>query len=306
VAPAFEAVGSVAYNERDVAVVQARSNGFLERLHVRALLDPVRAGQPLADLYMPEWVAAQEEFLAVRRIGKDAPAGLADAARQRMRLAGMADEQAALVERDGKAHPRLTVTAPISGVIAELGAREGMTVMSGAPLFRINGLATVWINAEVPEAMAHAVRPGTAAEARAAAFPDEVFKGRVTAILPEVNAATRTLKARVEVANPGARLVPGMFARVAFAPAARAAALVVPSEAVIRTGARDLVMVARPEGRFAPVEVKLGPESGGRTEILEGLQAGDRVVVSGQFLVDSEASLKGVAARVQPREGAAK
>jgi Cu(I)/Ag(I) efflux system membrane fusion protein len=126
----------------------------------------------------------------------------------------------------------------------------------------------------------------------------------VTAILPEVNAATRTLKARVEIANPGARLVPGMFARVAFAPAARAPALVVPSEAIIRTGTRDLVMVARPEGKFVPVEVKLGTENGGSTEVREGLQAGDRVVVSGQFLVDSEASLKGVEARMRPREAA--
>jgi Cu(I)/Ag(I) efflux system membrane fusion protein len=305
VASAFETVGSIAYNDRDVAVVQARSNGYLERLHVRALLDPVRAGQPLADLYVPDWVAAQEEFLAVRRM-KDAPAGLADAARQRMRLAGMSDEQVALVERDGKAHPRLTITAPISGVVAELAAREGMTVMSGAPLFRINGLATVWVNAEVPEAMAHVVRPGAQAEASTAAYPGEVFKGRVTAILPEVNAATRTLKARVEIANPGAKLVPGMFARVAFTPAARTPALLVPSEAVIRTGTRDIVMVLRPEGKFVPVTVTIGAEAGGRTEIREGLQAGDRVVVSGQFLVDSEASLKGVEARTQPQAGAAK
>ncbi len=300
VAPRLEAVGSVAYNDRDVAVVQARSAGFLERLYVRAPLDPVRQGQALADLYVPDWIAAQEEYLAVRRMGADAPAGLLDAARQRMRLAGMTQPQIALVESDGKTHPRLTVTAPIGGVITELNARDGMTVMNGAQLFRINGLGTVWINAEVPESMAQLVSPGMQAEVRSSAFPDKVLQGKVTAILPEVNPATRTLKARIEVANPGGRLVPGMFARVAFASREKRDVLVVPSEAVIRTGTRDLVMVARPEGKFAPVEVEVGAEAGGQSEIRKGLHAGDKVVVSGQFLIDSEASLKGVERRVPP------
>jgi Cu(I)/Ag(I) efflux system membrane fusion protein len=292
----LEAVGSVAYNERDVAVVQARSNGFLERLYVRAPLDPVRQGQPLADLYVPDWVAAQEEYLAVRRMSA-APAGMLDAARQRMRLAGMSEQQIGLVERDGKSHSRLTVTAPIGGVVAELNAREGMTVMNGAPLFRINGLGTVWINAEVPESMAHLVRPGTRAEARTPAFPERAFTGKVTAILPEVNPTTRTLKARVELANPEERLVPGMFARIVFPTTERKDVLVIPSDAVIRTGKRDIVMVAKADGKFAPVEVEIGAESGGKTEIRKGLKPGDRVVVSGQFLIDSEASLKGIEAR---------
>jgi Cu(I)/Ag(I) efflux system membrane fusion protein len=300
VAPRLEAVGNVAYNERDVALVQARSNGYVERLFVRAPLDAVRQGQPLAELYVPDWVAAQEEYLAVQRMGSNAPAGLLDASRQRMRLAGMSDEHIRLVESDGKPHPRLTVVAPIGGVVSELNAREGMTVMNGAPLFRINGLGTVWINAEIPEGMAQGVRPGTQAETRASAFPEQVFHGTVTAILPEVSAATRTLKARVEVANPRAMLVPGMFARVTFAPSEKSEVLVVPSEAVIRTGTRDLVMMARPDGKFAPVEVEIGSEAGGRTEIRKGLQAGDKVIVSGQFLVDSEASLRGIEAKSVP------
>jgi Cu(I)/Ag(I) efflux system membrane fusion protein len=295
--PAVEAVGSVAYNERDMAVVQARANGYVEKLHVRAMLDRVTAGQPLADVYVPDWVAAQEDFLAVRRLGAQAPAGLLDAARQRMRLAGMSDAQVALVERDGRAHPRLSLVAPIAGVVSELTAREGMTVMNGAPLFRINGLATVWVNAEVPENAAASVRPGAPAQVRTAAYPDEVFTGKVSAILPEVDPATRTLKARVEVANAGGKLVPGMFARVAFATPDQREALTVPSEAVIRTGKRNIVMVAGGEGRFKPVEVELGMESGGRSEIRKGLAEGDRVVASGQFLVDSEASLKGVELR---------
>ena len=300
-APGVEAVGSVAYNERDLAVVQARANGYLEKLYVRATLDRVAQGQPLADLYVPDWVAAQEEFLAVRKLGGEAPAGLLEAAKQRMRLAGMSDAQVALVERDGRAHPRLTLVAPVDGVVSELAAREGMTVMNGAPLFRINGLGSVWINAEVPESVAASVRPGTPAQARATPYPDQVFTGKVTAILPEVDAATRTLKARIEVANPGRKLVPGMFARVSFSAPEQREVLAVPSEAVIRTGKRDLVMVAGDNGRFRPVEVEAGTDANGRTEIRKGLATGDRVVVSGQFLVDSEANLKGVEARAVPQ-----
>jgi Cu(I)/Ag(I) efflux system membrane fusion protein len=298
----MEAVGSVAYNERDVAVVQARSNGFLERLYVRAPLDPVRKGQPLAELYVPDWVAAQEEYLSAKRIDARSDAtslgGLADSAKQRMRLAGMSEEQIRAVETGGKVQPRLTITAPIGGVIGELTAREGMTVMAGAPLFRLNGLSTVWVNAEVPEALAAQVRPGNPVEARTPAVSGAVFKGKVSAILPEVNPATRTIKARIELANPGGQLVPGMFATVSFAPAARNDVLLVPSEAVIQTGKRSVVVVAQGDGKFAPVDVEVGLDSNGQTEIRKGLQAGQTVVVSGQFLVDSEANLKASTTRM--------
>jgi Cu(I)/Ag(I) efflux system membrane fusion protein len=301
-APKVEAVGSVAYNERDLAVVQARANGFVEKLYVRAPLDPVRKGQPLAELYVPEWVAAQEEWLSAKRISSQTPVeglgSLVEGAKQRMRLAGMTDEQIGAVERTGKVSPRLTIAAPIGGVVAELAAREGMTVMAGAPLFRINGLASVWVNAEVPESLAAQVRPGAPVQVRTAAFPDATFNGRVSAILPEVNAATRTLKARIEVANPGTRLVPGMFATVSLAPSATREALLVPSEAVIQTGTRTVVIVAQGEGKFAPVDVETGSEANGQTEIRKGLQAGQKVVLSGQFLIDSEASLKGTANRM--------
>jgi Cu(I)/Ag(I) efflux system membrane fusion protein len=297
-APAVEAVGNVAYNERDVAVVQARSNGFVEKLYVRAPLDPVRKGQPLAELYVPEWVAAQEEYLSVRRMAGTRLEALLDGARQRMRLVGMTDEQIRLVESAGKIHPRLTVFAPIGGVVAELGAREGMTVMAGAPLFRINGLGTVWVNAEIRESQASEVRPGNPVEARAAALPEVVFKGRVSAILPEVNQATRTFKARVELANPGGRLVPGMFATVNFAPAARKEALLVPTEAVIQTGRRSVVVVQQGDGKFVTVDVDVGIEANGQSEIRKGLEAGQKVVVSGQFLIDSEANLKAASTRM--------
>jgi Cu(I)/Ag(I) efflux system membrane fusion protein len=292
-----EAVGSVAYNERDVALVQARSSGFVERLYVRAPLDPVRKGQSLAELYVPEWVAAQEEYLSVRRM-PNAGGELLDAARQRMRLVGMTDDQIRLVESTGKTHSRLTISAPIGGVIAELGAREGMTVTTGASLFRINGLGTVWVNAEVPENFAAMVRPGSAVEVRTPALPGIVLKGKVSAILPEVNAATRTLKARVEVANPSGSLVPGMFATIRLSPAAGKDVLLVPSEAVIQTGTRSVVMVAQGEGKFLPVDVEIGTEANGQSEIRKGLQAGQKVVLSGQFLIDSEASLKGTSTRM--------
>ena len=306
--PILEAVGSVAYNERDVAVVQARANGFVEQLSVRAPLDPVRQGQALAELYVPEWVAAQEEYLAAKRIGASAAGsglpGLADAARQRMRLAGMSEAHIASVEATGKVQPRMILTSPASGVVTELSAREGMTVMAGAPLFRINGLSTVWVNAEVPEAQAVLVRPGSSVEARTAALPGKTFKGRVSALLPEVNPSTRTIKARIELANPGAQLVPGMFVSVNFAAAATKETLFVPSEAIIYTGKRSVVMLAQSDGRFTPVDVEVGIEDNGQSEIRKGLQLGQKVVVSGQFLLDSEASLKASTTRMAEMPGA--
>ncbi|HEU4852910.1 MAG TPA: efflux RND transporter periplasmic adaptor subunit [Telluria sp.] len=297
IAPAVMASGSVAYNERDVALVQARGNGFVERLFVRAPFDTVRKGQPLAELYVPEWVAAQEEYLTARQMhlpGSD----LAGAARQRMRLAGMTDDQVAAVVSTGKVHPRLTVRSPVDGVIGELSVRQGMTVTSGAPLFRINGLATVWINAEVPEALSAQLRPGSLVEVTTPALPGKVLTGKLSAILPEVSVDTRTLQVRIELANPGRQLVPGMFASVKFTPAAHGEVLTVPSEAVIQTGKRSIVMLAMGGGKFKPVDVTTGAEANGDTEIRSGLQAGQKVVVSGQFLVDSEASLRGTVNRL--------
>src|SRR4051812_11258180 len=299
-APTLEAVGTVGYNERDVALVQARANGFVERLYVRATLDPVRKGQPLAELYVPDWVAAQEEYLSAMRMAGTRLEGLIEGARQRMRLAGMSDEQIKTVESTGKVQARITLHAPIAGVVSDLAAREGMTVMSGAPLFRINGLGTVWVNAEVRESEAGAVRVGNTVEARTTALPGKVFKGKVNAILPEVTASTRTLKARVELANPGGELKPGMFAGVNFTPAARKDVLVVPSEAVIQTGKRSVVVVAKEDGKFESVDVETGIEAGGQTEIRNGLEAGQKVVVSGQFLIDSEASLRATETRMAP------
>ncbi|HUG25382.1 efflux RND transporter periplasmic adaptor subunit [Piscinibacter sp.] len=296
--PEVSAVGSIAFNERDQAIVQARATGYVERLRVRATLDRVAKGQPLVDLYVPEWIAAQEEFLSVRRMqGTDLDA-LVDGARQRMRQVGMSDAQIELVETSGTTQPRITLIAPIAGVVVELMVREGMTVMAGATLFRINGLSTVWANAEVPESQAALLRPGAKVQARSPAAPGEVFDGKVQALLPEVSASTRTLKARMELANPKWRLVPGMFVQMQFMDMREDTVLLVPTEAVIQTGRRTVVLLAEENGRFRPVDVEIGIESGGQTEIKRGLQAGQRVVVSSQFLIDSEASLRGVESRL--------
>jgi Cu(I)/Ag(I) efflux system membrane fusion protein len=296
--PQVSAVGNIAFNERDQAFVQARATGYIERLHVRATLDRVSKGQPLAELYVPDWIAAQEEFLSVRRMHGTDLAPLVDGARQRMRQVGMSNEQIRLVESSGKTQARITLTAPIGGVVVELMAREGMTVMPGATLFRINGLGSVWANAEVPESQAALIRPGTKVQASSAAAPGTALRGTVQAILPEVNAVTRTLKARVELANPGNLLVPGMFVNMQFMDMRAEKSLLIPTEAVIQTGKRVVVMLAEDKGKFRPVEVETGIESNGQTEIKRGLQMGQRVVVSSQFLVDSEASLKGVEARL--------
>jgi Cu(I)/Ag(I) efflux system membrane fusion protein len=295
---AIAAVGNVAYNERDVALVEARANGFIERLYVRAPLDRVRRGQPLAQLYAPDWVAAQEEYLSVKRMQSDGTGALLDGARQRMRLAGMTDDQVRRIEADGKVEPRLTLTAPIDGVVTQLAAREGMTVMTGALLFRINGLSTVWVNAEVPENLTMLAQSGNAAEVRTPALPGVVFKGAVSALLPDVNLATRTVKARIELANPQYQLTPGMFVTVQLKSSGRSDVLLIPSEAVIQTGTSSVVMVADGPDEFRPVSVEAGLDADGRTEIRSGLIAGEKVVVSGQFLVDSEANLRATGSRL--------
>ncbi len=297
-ADAVVATGIVQFNERDLAIVQPRAAGFVQRVYARAPGDAIRVGSPLVDLLVPEWGGAQAEFLAVRRMGDPA---LTAAARERLRLLGMTPGQIAAVERSGRVQSIVRVSAPVGGVIQKLDVRQGMTVSAGQSLAEINGLRTVWVMAAVPEAQAGRVRPGQAARVMIDGYPGETFAAKVQTVLPQVAGESRTLQARIELANRGGRLRPGMFAQVAFA-SAPTAALLAPTEALIRTGRRTIVMVARPKGRFEPVEVQVGRESGDQAEILAGLHEGDRVVASGQFLIDSEASLSGLNAR--PLSGA--
>ncbi|MFA6115207.1 MAG: efflux RND transporter periplasmic adaptor subunit [Sphingomonas sp.] len=292
-ASSLDVTGAIDFNQRDVAIIQARSGGFVSRVYARAPGDVVRAGAPIADLLLPDWGGAQTEYLSVRRLGKP---DLTAAARQRLRLLGMSDGLIAGVERTGRANGIVTITTPIAGVIQALDARQGVTLAMGQTLAQVNGLGSVWLNAAVPEARAGKVRIGQNATATLISFPDETFSGRVIAILPTAQADSRTLTVRIQLANRGGRLRPGMFAGVALGSDGKPA-LLVPSEAVIRTGTRTLVMLATNDGRFHPAEVRVGRDAGGKTEVLGGLAEGEKVVASGQFLLDSEASLTGIAVR---------
>lgn len=287
------ATGTIDFNQRDVAIVQARAGGFVQRVYALAPGDIIGAGAPLADLLVPEWGGAQAEFLAIRRTGN---AALIQAARQRLILLGMPSGTVASVERTGRPHNVMTISTPTGGVIKTLDVRAGMTMTAGQTLAEVNGLGTVWLNAAVPEAIAGPLKPGQTVQATLAAFPGETLSGRVSAILPTTQADSRTLTVRIELPNRGGRLRPGMFATVSFGGSAQPA-LLVPSEALIRTGKRTLVMLALDKGRYRPAEVQTGRESGDDTEILAGLSEGEKVIASGQFLIDSEASLSGVQAR---------
>jgi Cu(I)/Ag(I) efflux system membrane fusion protein len=290
VSTSIEAVGTVAENERAIHVVQSRVNGFVEKLHVRANLDAVTAGQPVATLFAPDWVAAQDEYLALRRLDTD-PA-LVDAARQRLALLSIPPEVVRAAEASGKAQSRFTIRAPASGIVSDLTVREGAMVAPGMTLLRIVDLARVWVYGEVPETAGADVATGTTVQVHPAAFPGRTFDGRVSAVLPQLSAATRTLRVRIELANPGRVLVPGMLVNVTLSPKAGDAVVLVPQESVIPTGRRTVVVVQDDAGRFRPVDVQTGRVVGNETEIRSGIDAGQKVVVSGQFLLDSEASLK--------------
>ncbi|WP_339499594.1 efflux RND transporter periplasmic adaptor subunit [Pseudomonas canadensis] len=293
-ASTLELSGILAFNERDVAVVQARAGGFVERVYDRAPGDVLKAGAPLADLLIPEWAAAQEEFLALRR---SADARLLAAARQRLRLSGMPAGLIAQMERSGRVQSVLTVASPIGGVVQTLDVREGMTMAVGQTLARINGLDRLWLQVAVPQSQGAALAVGQAVESRFVGLPGQVVKGAVSAILPAIAGDSRTVQVRVELPNADGTLRPGMTAQVRLAQSSALSVLQVPSEALIRTGKRTLVMLAEEGGHYRPVDVEVGAESQEMTVIRSGLQEGQQVVASGQFLLDSEASLRGI---IQP------
>jgi len=300
IADGVEVAGTVAFNDRDVAIVQARSGGIVERAYPHAVGDVVAAGAPLADIRVPEWAGAQYEYLALR-----GDAELAAAARARLLQLGMSEAQVRRLERSGEAQAVVTINAPRAGMIAELSVREGMTVAAGAPLAQIRGLASVWVEADVPEAQVAKLKVGSRAQVRLAAQPQEALEGRVIALVPELRADTRTVRVRVELPNKQGALRPGMVARIALSPVSSTPTLWVPSEAVIATGRRHVVIVAEDGGRFMPVEVSVGRERADRSEVLAGLAEGQQVVASGQFMIDSEASLRGVLARMGTASGSA-
>lgn len=285
--------GTIAYNVREMSVVQPRSGGFVQRTYGLAPDDTVRRGAPLVDLLIPEWGGAQREYLAVAATGDQA---LTRAARQRLQLLGMPDSLISAVARSGSPRSVITITAPTSGAVTMLAVRPGMSVSSGQTLAEITGLNPIWLEVAVPEIQADDVRIGQTVRATLTAYPGELFTGRITTILPSAQADSRTLTVRAELPNPNLKLRPGMFAKVSLSPERREAVLIA-SEAVIRTGKRTLVMLSQGKGGFSPAEVRIGREANGQTEILAGLAPGEKVVVSGQFLLDSEASLGGVDVR---------
>lgn len=295
----LHAVGSVAFDDRLLELVPARVDGSVTKLYVHAPLEQVRRGQPLAEILSPQWLEAEQEYLALLDVGSDAASALRAAARQRLGVLGVPEATIQAVETTRKTLATTTVHAPIDGTVTELGVREGSAFMTGSSLFRINGLATVWVNAQIPEAQVSMVPVGATVEAHATAWPGMTFNGRVLARLPQVDPQTRTLPVRVALDNPGLRLSPGMFVSLDFTQATETPVLVVPSEAVIVTGERSVVIVARDGGGFDVVGVTVGREQGGRSEILSGLTEGQSIVFSGQFLIDSEASLKSTINRLE-------
>lgn len=296
------AVGAVEVDERRIFAIESRAAGWVEELYVRAVGDPVHRGRRVAGVYSPELYSAQEELVLAVQTGDS---GLIKATRQRLLLLGAAEAQVDEVVRSGKAQRRLVIAAPSNGVVTELNVRQGQQVAPGMPLMRIADLSRVWITVEIPEVQAGWVRQGRTAQARLSAMPGRTFEGRVDYLYPRLDTATRTLRARLVFDNADGLLKPGMYADVSLAGSERADALLVPSEAVIRTGERTVVLVAEGEGRFRPVEVEIGPERSNRIVILSGLEEGQQVVVSGQFLIDSEASLMGAYNRMGKQKGPA-
>lgn len=287
----FDAVGTVQFDERRNVAVQTRVAGYVEHLAVRAPMERVRKGQALATVFAPDWIGPQNELIALKKSGVSAD--LIAAARDRLRTLSIPDDLVRRSEEGGAALARFTLASPADGVVAELGVREGVAVTPGMTLFRIAGLETVWAVAEVPEAQAARLTRGLKVKATLQADAAQTFEGELKEILPEVSSTTRTLKARFEVDNKAGRLTPGMLLRLAVA-GPRSERLVVPSEAVIRTGKRAVVILRNAQGRFEPRDVSLGVDFGDDVEVLSGVNAGNQVVASGQFLIDSEARLRSV------------
>lgn len=297
----LSAVGRIEVDERRFYAVQTRVPGFVEKLSVRALGDPVRKGQKIAEIYSPEILAAQQEYLTLISLNQvDADGSLKQAARNRLKLLGMSEGEIQAITKSGKPSQRFGVYAPASGVLTELGVREGAQLMSGSSLMQITDLSQVWLVAEVPESDANRLKPGLDAEVHLQSFAGEVFKGKVTYLYPTLNGVSRTLQVRVELPNQANRLRPGMYGNVVFTGQAYAA-LSVPSESIIATGKRKIVIVKEANG-YRPVEITSGQERDSLTEVLSGLSEGEEVVASGQFLMDSEASLSGVLTRLSKQD----
>jgi membrane fusion protein, copper/silver efflux system len=291
-------VGNIAFDDRLVEVLPARVEGYVTRLYVHSPLERVRRGQPLAEIQAPAWLEAQQEYLALLDSQSETGQALRKAARERLHVLGVPERTIRAIESQRRTQSATLIVSPIDGVVSELGVREGAAIAPGSPLFRINGLKTVWANARVPEAQVAMLPIGSAVNARASAWPGDTFSGRLIALLPQVELDTRTMTARVEIDNAAGKLAPGMFVNLDLAAPAGEPALVVPSEAVIATGQHTVVVTRNDDGSFGVATVTIGAEQNGKTVILSGLDEGQSIVLSGQFLIDSEASLKSTVTRL--------
>jgi membrane fusion protein, copper/silver efflux system len=283
--------GTLTWDLRKETVVSTPVEAIISRLTVKAPFEPVSRGQPLATLLSPTWGSALAESRALARADSPYARELRSAAQQRLRYLGLSDTTT--VGSGG-----VVLRAPRGGVVSEIMVREGETAMPGMPLFRINGTDTMWLEAAIPQAGVQGVGPGTTVTATVSAVPGRTFEGEVEALLPDIDPTTRTQRARVVLRNEAGLLVPGMFAQLNLKPEGGREVPLIPSEALITTGDDSRVIVVGPDGNFQPVRVTTGRAVDGRTEVLSGLKGGEKIVTSGQFLIDSEASLSGALGRL--------
>jgi multidrug efflux pump subunit AcrA (membrane-fusion protein) len=305
--PQLRTVGFVTTNERKLARIQTRFSGWIEQLHVDQTGQRVSRGQALAAIYSPELLTVQQEFLSARRWSEQ-PAGeahhakaltgsLFEDARKKLELYGISPDEIDEIARTGQPMRALRIRSPADGYVTQKSAVQGLYVQPGTPLFEIADLSSIWVLADVYEYEIGRVREGQKARFAVASYPGETFEGRVQFVYPTVDTASRTLRLRLELKNPGLRLRPGMYGDVALDLDA-AEGLAVPREAVVDTGESQYVFVDRGGGRFEPRIVKTGMRSGDQVQILDGVSEGETVVTTGNFLIDSESRL---AATIQGR-----
>lgn len=298
------AVGTVVYDETRLVDVSPKISGWVERLHVDFTGAEVRRGQPLLQVYSPALVSAQEELILARRLAdRAAPdsraatnAGeLLEAARRRLSYWDVPADEIRRIEESGLADKALVLRSPASGIVVEKNIVEGGQIGPGTAVFRIADLSRVWVEAEVFERDLVLLRLGQEARVTFEGFPGDAFRGRLTYVYPTVSLEARTGRVRLELANPGLRLKPGMYAEIRVdLPAIRERALQVPRAAVVKTGERSVVFVRHTDGTLVPHEVTTGLAAGDRVEILAGVEPGDQVVSSAAFLIDAESNLGAV------------
>ena len=298
------AAGKVEPDERRIYAISPKFEGYVERLHVNVTGQPVGKGQPLFEVYSPELVSAQREYAiavqgmqAMQDAGPEAQAGmkqLAESSLTRLRNWGLSPDQVTALVKSGQSQRTISYPSPVSGVVTEKKALQGMRFMPGDMLYQVTDLSAVWVIADVFEQDIGAIRPGARAAVTITAYPNKVFEGRVTYIYPTLKPETRTVAVRVELANPGQLLKPAMFAQVEFAVGATMPVLTVPDSAVIDSGTRRIVLVQLAQGRFEPREVELGGRGQNFVEVIKGVREGEQVVVAANFLIDAESNLKSV------------